>query len=89
MTKHGFLTRFSNFSVVVEFSYSHEINQFCSSHSLQEVYIDLFDKLDDSLKDVYNFKIFLSIIQALQTGCDTWAPGIEIIAVRVTKPKIP
>ncbi|RHY07941.1 hypothetical protein DYB25_009242 [Aphanomyces astaci] len=41
----------------------HEINQFCSKHTLQEVYIDLFDTLDESLA--------------------------KIIAVRVTKPKIP
>jgi len=55
----------------------HEINQFCSSHTLQEVYIDLFDKLDES------------IASSLQTDCDKWAPGIEIIATRVTKPRIP
>jgi erlin len=55
----------------------HEINQFCSSHTLQEVYITLFDQLDEHLQI------------ALQKGCDQWAPGIEIIAVRVTKPRIP
>ena len=27
-------------------------------------------------------------LQALQSSCNTWAPGIEIIAVRVTKPRI-
>lgn len=55
----------------------HEINQFCSSHTLQEVYIDLFHTVDERLA------------QALQTDCDKWAPGIEIIAIRITKPKIP
>jgi hypothetical protein len=25
----------------------HEINQFCSKHSLQEIYIDIFDQLDE------------------------------------------
>ncbi|KRX06077.1 Armadillo-type fold [Pseudocohnilembus persalinus] len=55
----------------------HEINQFCSKHTLQEILIDLFDQLDDSLQD------------ALQKGCQQWAPGIEIISVRVTKPRIP
>lgn len=55
----------------------HEINQFCSSHTLQEVYIDLFDTLDESLAS------------ALQRDASLWAPGIEIIAVRVTKPRIP
>eukprot|EP00828_Plagiopyla_frontata_P004848 TRINITY_DN11848_c0_g1_i1.p1 TRINITY_DN11848_c0_g1~~TRINITY_DN11848_c0_g1_i1.p1 ORF type:complete len:280 (-),score=42.29 TRINITY_DN11848_c0_g1_i1:269-1108(-) len=55
----------------------HEINQFCSSHSLTEVYITQFDVLDDFLQN------------ALQEGCNQWAPGIEIISVRVTKPIIP
>lgn len=55
----------------------HEINQFCSSHTLQEVYIEQFDTLDESLA------------LAIQRDCNLWAPGIEIIAVRVTKPRIP
>lgn len=55
----------------------HEINQFCSKHTLQEVYIDLFDTLDESLQ------------LALQQDCDKWAPGIAIIAVRVTKVRLP
>ena len=52
-------------------------HKFCSSHTLQEVYITLFDTLDEHLAIV------------LQANCDVWAPGIEIIAVRVTKPRIP
>jgi len=55
----------------------HEINQFCSSHSLQEVYIDQFETLDEALAT------------ALQASCDRYNTGIEIIAVRVTKPRIP
>lgn len=55
----------------------HEINQFCSSHTLQQVYIDKFDTLDESLA------------KALQRDCDKYETGIEIITVRVTKPKIP
>jgi len=55
----------------------HEINQFCSSHSLHEVYIDKFDKLDESLAS------------AIQDSCDQYDTGIAIIAIRVTKPKIP
>eukprot|EP01029_Cantina_marsupialis_P029676 TRINITY_DN781999_c0_g1_i1.p1 TRINITY_DN781999_c0_g1~~TRINITY_DN781999_c0_g1_i1.p1 ORF type:complete len:325 (-),score=99.96 TRINITY_DN781999_c0_g1_i1:179-1153(-) len=55
----------------------HEINQFCSSHTLNEIYIELFDTLDESLA------------QALQKDCNTWDTGINIIAVRVTKPRIP
>jgi hypothetical protein len=61
MIKHGFLIRFSKFN----FIFSHEINQFCSKHSLQEVYITKFDSLDESL------------ISALQEGVNKWAPGIE------------
>lgn len=55
----------------------HEINQFCSSHSLQQVYIDMFDQIDERMKD------------ALQGDCTRYAPGVEIISVRVTKPTIP
>jgi len=55
----------------------HEINQFCSSHTLHQVYIEKFDTLDEHLQ------------LALQRDCNIWAPGIEIISVRVTKPRIP
>ena len=55
----------------------HEINQFCSAHTLEEVYISKFDTLDESLRD------------ALQSDINKWAPGIEIVAIRVTKPRIP
>lgn len=55
----------------------HEINQFCSAHSLQQVYIDLFDQIDEKVRD------------AIMKDLDRYAPGIEVIGVRVTKPKIP
>nr|XP_024400601.1 erlin-2-B-like [Physcomitrium patens]PNR60964.1 hypothetical protein PHYPA_003757 [Physcomitrium patens] len=55
----------------------HEINQFCSCHTLQEVYIDKFDQIDEMMKE------------AIQRDCTLYAPGIEIIGVRVTKPTIP
>ncbi|XP_065220545.1 erlin-2-like [Planococcus citri] len=55
----------------------HELNQFCSVHNLQEVYIDLFDQIDENLKN------------ALQRDLNEMAPGLKIQAVRVTKPKIP
>jgi len=55
----------------------HEINQFCSKHTLQEVYIDEFDQLDEALQ------------KALQDDCNKWDTGIDIINIRVTKPKIP
>ncbi|KAF4802425.1 Erlin-2 [Turdus rufiventris] len=55
----------------------HELNQFCSVHTLQEVYIELFDQIDENLK------------LALQQDLTTMAPGLIIQAVRVTKPNIP
>jgi len=55
----------------------HEINQFCSFHTLQEVYIDKFDEVDEKIRD------------ALQADITKYARGIEIISVRVTKPRIP
>lgn len=55
----------------------HELNQFCSVHNLQEVYIQLFDQIDENLK------------KALQEDLIQMAPGLKIQAVRVTKPKIP
>ncbi|KAI5638443.1 SPFH domain / band 7 family domain-containing protein [Phthorimaea operculella] len=55
----------------------HELNQFCSAHTLHEVYIDLFDQIDENLKT------------ALQKDLNEMAPGLQVQAVRVTKPKIP
>merc|ERR1719319_1915432 len=55
----------------------HELNQFCSSHNLQEVYIDLFDQIDENLKT------------SIQNELGEMAPGLNVISVRVTKPKIP
>merc|ERR1719219_1321555 len=55
----------------------HELNQFCSAHNLQEVYIDLFDKIDENLKN------------AIQRDLSEMAPGLKVHSVRVTKPKIP
>ena len=55
----------------------HELNQFCSAHTLQDVYIDLFDKIDENLK------------HAIQAELSLMAPGLQVMSVRVTKPKIP
>jgi regulator of protease activity HflC (stomatin/prohibitin superfamily) len=55
----------------------HEINQFCSKHTLQEVYIDKFDEIDEIL------------MKSLQRDLDVMSPGLYIQAVRVTKPRIP
>merc|ERR1719412_1161466 len=56
---------------------NHELNQFCSGHNLQEVYIELFDQIDENLK------------AALQRDLTEMAPGLKVLGVRVTKPKIP
>uniref|UniRef100_A0A8C6Q2T1 ER lipid raft associated 2 n=1 Tax=Nothobranchius furzeri TaxID=105023 RepID=A0A8C6Q2T1_NOTFU len=48
----------------------HELNQFCSVHSLQEVYIGLFDQIDENLK------------LTLQEDLTSMAPGL-IIQVRI------
>merc|ERR1719158_203966 len=55
----------------------HELNQFCSRHNLQEVYIDLFDQIDENLK------------ASLQRELTIMAPGLLVLSVRVTKPMIP
>ncbi|KAF5195832.1 Erlin-2 [Thalictrum thalictroides] len=55
----------------------HEINLFCNAQSLQEVYIDIFEQIDEKM------------IVALQGDCTRYVPGIKILAVRVTKPTIP
>lgn len=55
----------------------HELNQFCSAHTLHEVYIDLFDQIDENLST------------ALQNDLNELAPGLKVKGVRVTKPKIP
>merc|ERR1719290_564589 len=55
----------------------HELNQFCSGHNLQEVYIELFDQIDENLKS------------AIQLDLTEMAPGLKVHSVRVTKPKIP
>lgn len=47
----------------------HELNQFCSRHTLQEIYIEKFQNVDDML------------LNALQESCDKWAPGIEIVSL--------
>uniref|UniRef100_A0A8C2KMW3 Erlin-1 n=1 Tax=Cyprinus carpio TaxID=7962 RepID=A0A8C2KMW3_CYPCA len=56
----------------------HELNQFCSVHTLQEFLLcHLFYIIDENLKT------------ALQKDLNAMAPGLTIQAVRVTKPKIP
>jgi erlin len=55
----------------------HEINQYCSKHTLKQIFIDNFSDIDEEL------------IFQLKKTIDKYAPGINIISVRVTKPEIP
>lgn len=55
----------------------HEMNQICSRSTLQEMYIEKFDSLDETLRD------------ALVKDIHEYVPGLSIIAIRVTKPNIP
>lgn len=55
----------------------HFFEPICSQHTVQEVYIDLFSTLDEDLAKI------------LQQECDKHQTGIDIIAVRVTKPTLP
>ena len=41
--------------------------KFCSSHTLQEVYVDLFDQIDENLRT------------ALQKDLTTMAPGLSVL----------
>ena len=76
---HGVVKNYTtNYDKVLIFDkVHHELNQFCSSHTLQEVYIDQFDQIDENLQ------------QALQSSLTIMAPGLTVLNVRVTKPRIP
>lgn len=54
-----------------------EMAQFCCKTSLQEVYIDKFDQIDEFLN------------ATLQKSLDYSAPGLKIVSVRLTKPIVP
>jgi regulator of protease activity HflC (stomatin/prohibitin superfamily) len=82
LNKHLLLDTIRNYTVNYDKTWiydkiHHEVNQFCSKHTLQEVYITRFEQLDDRLAE------------QLRIDLGTWAPGIEIISVRVTKPVVP
>lgn len=55
----------------------HEVNQFCSKHTLIEIAIEKFSSFDEML------------MESLQTAVNEWAPGLRIITVRISKPNIP
>lgn len=53
------------------------VGKFCAKHSLEEIYITKFDQIDSILTSDMS-----AVLQE-------WAAGLEIVQVRVTKPKIP
>lgn len=55
----------------------HEINQFCSKNSLEDIYIRKFELLDEEL------------IQILTEQLEKWLPGLSILSIRITKPTVP
>ncbi|VBB18273.1 erlin-2-B [Yasminevirus sp. GU-2018] len=56
---------------------TYEMAQFCSKTSLQEVFIEKFDQIDEFLSGI------------LQKSLDQYAPGLKIISVRLSKPIVP
>ena len=61
----------------VEDPIHHEVNQICSRNDVNQIFIEKFGELDEMLK------------AAITETVNQWAPGVEIVAVRVTKPRIP
>ncbi len=55
----------------------HELCQFCSRHTLDEVYITMFSDIDEYLQE------------SLQAYINAHSGGLTIISVRITKPSIP
>nr|CAD1822624.1 unnamed protein product [Ananas comosus var. bracteatus] len=51
----------------------HEINQFCSAHTLQQVYIDMFDQIDEKMKE------------AIQRDCTHIKRNFELMEEERTK----
>lgn len=56
---------------------TYEMAQFCSKTSLQEVFIEKFDQIDEFLSGI------------LQRSLDQYAPGLKIVSVRLSKPIVP
>lgn len=54
----------------------HELNQICSVSTLEEMYITKFDTLDETLQ------------AALETDIRKFVPGLRLLAIRVTKPRV-
>lgn len=54
-----------------------QVSQKCSIYTLHEIYIELFDKMDEMM------------MKQLQTYCDEYNTGVDVVTVRFLKPTIP
>ncbi len=67
-----------NYDEMLIYSKIHQlINEMCSKSTLQEIAIEKFDSIDDQL------------LASLQKEIDRFDAGVDIISVRVTKPRLP
>lgn len=55
----------------------HDMNQICSQKSVHEVYISMFNALDEELMSRMGQRLV------------DWAPGLQLVSIRLTKPEIP
>jgi len=56
---------------------AHVVSEECSTSTLRQIFIEDFTTLDDR------------IAEALRSTLKVWAPGVEVIAVRASKPRVP
>ena len=68
----------------------HEINQFCSSHSLQQVYIDVFDQVRKNyIKCVFSkpcddcFYLHKQLAELIIAICQAWTLAIKVCPLQV------
>lgn len=54
-----------------------EVNQLCSQNELRDILIDRFDEVDDIL------------LSEMKQTLAIWAPGIDLVTLRLTKPVVP
>lgn len=53
------------------------MTEICSRYTLEDIYINKFDKLDEELSRV------------LKQDLKKWIPGLLILDIRITKPSLP
>ncbi|XP_023029347.2 erlin-2-B [Leptinotarsa decemlineata] len=63
--------------ILIKHRVPHKLNLFCSRHTTQEIYIDLFKEIGSELREM------------LQDDLISLAPGLKIHSVTLSKPNIP